>query len=62
MRTPLHQRNWTAIYLASAPIAICATILTPQDWPEFIRWAPALIVWYIAGRRDQWDETRKATQ
>lgn len=62
MKTPPNQRNWTAIHLGTFLIAICAITLTPQDWPEFIRWAPVLIVWYTAGRRDQWDNTRKETQ
>lgn len=45
--------NWTRIFWVSFPITIAITLVMPKDWPELIRWAPVLALWYIRGRLDQ---------
>ena len=45
--------NWTRIFDISAIILLPLLLFAPRDWPEIARWSPAIIIWYLAGRRDQ---------
>lgn len=45
--------SWKRIFWTSLPIAVTIAILMPNDWPEIVRWLPALCMWYLNGRMDQ---------
>ena len=45
--------NWLRVYWLYFPSAVAAILLTPKESPPLIIWAPVIIFWYIAGRRDQ---------